>query len=673
MKTILTALFLVSLVMGLYWGCIHGPLAGDAQVLASDPRVQAITPENVEQIFTRSYYAGQIELAVFRPAVTLSFLLINVFASGGTHPEPHHLFNLVLHCLNVLLVWRIARAVWLRAASKYAELGALFAAALFAVHPANVEGVANVAGRADLMAAFGVLAGLAWHIRKENSSPWSGLLILCAGLTGMFSKENAIVLPGVIVLFDVIFRRENIRLLLWNYAGAALAAAVLLVVRALMVSRWVTVGFPFLNNPIHSAGYIIARLTAVEAVWRYLGLLFWPKSLSWDYSFNQIPLATPAGGALALAGLAILVALACWSVRVNRAVCFLGLFFLVALSPVSNLLFTIGSLMAERFLYLPSFGIFGCVVAAILWVAGKTGARAPAVIAGCCTVLCATLAARTWDRNRDWADYPRLLAHDALSAPNSYLTHAARMDQLARTSRDPVKIAEAIREGEAAVAILKEVPLEVNDSRAYSGLAALYRIQGDMYAGLPSTARPSYEKSLAYFERAEAIDQAVDRRFHRIQIAAGTPGEQIKRSGEPALYQGLILASERIGDHQRALRAAEYLSRLAPGDATTYANVATLQMQLGNLEGAILSRWKALLVEGTPEGQEELLVEAYRRYAPESCAVKRDTVNRDCDLVHRHWCLAQRQLADSLAEAGFPEDAEEKRQHAVSISNCSGL
>jgi len=674
-RTGVTALVLILLVTAAYWGSLRGALGGDAQVLASDSRTQSLTSENLELIFTKSYYYGQIDLALFRPVVTLTFLLISSIFSDRAGTVPHHALNILLHCLNVLLVWRIARAVWQRTQAGDSpwcvEMGSFFTALMFAVHPVNVEAVANVAGRADLLAALGVLAGLAWHVRETGSGKWTGFAVVAAsGLVGMFSKENAIVLPAAMLLFDLVFRRKGIAARALNYAGAGLAVAAMLTVRLTMVAGWVTTGFPFLNNPINGASFTIARLTAAETVWRCLALLVWPKALSWDYSFHQIPLATPLGGTLALVGLGALFIFSVWIYRRNRLVCFLAILFFVTLAPLSNLVFLIGSLMAERFLYLPSIGVVGCGVAGIVWLGSKAGKSGPIAVALFCTALTGALAARTWDRELDWVDYARLWAHDVKSAPNSYLTHGTRMDQMARASRDPQNVSSAIQEGEASIAIIKDIPLELNDQRVHSGLATLYRMQGDTYAGLPATARISYNRALELFDRAEAIDRAIDARFRRIQIAAGVSPDRLKHSAELELYRGLMLASERVADHSRALRAAEYLSQMVPSEPTTYVNIAILRTQLGDLEGAILARWKALSVEGTPPGQEELLVDDYRRFAPSSCAVTEGKLNRDCALVHRHWCIAQHQLSDSLGAAGFPEEAAEKQLSATEISGC---
>ena len=130
------------------------------------------------------------------------------------------------------------------------------------------------------------------------------------------------------------------------------------------------------DNPLVSAGFWTARLTAVKVVGKFLWLFLWPARLSADYSYNAVPLfgwrASSWEDAKALVALAVVLGAALLAVvlavrwrRTGKPLLFFLVFFFVALSPTSNLIVLIGSIMAERFLYLPSVGLAGCVVAAV--------------------------------------------------------------------------------------------------------------------------------------------------------------------------------------------------------------------------------------------------------------------------------------------------------------------
>src|SRR5262249_28590365 len=208
------------------------------------------------------------------------------------------------------------------------------------------------------------------------------------------------------------------------YSAATSAVIVMLIVRHFVFSGLPSPDLPFVDNPLAGAGFWTARLTALEVIWRYLGLLVWPQRLSSDYSYNQIPTATILGGLAALAGIISLLAALIWLVRRHPAACFFGVFFFVALVPVSNLLFLVGTIMAERFLYLPSLGFSGCLVAGLgVGWSGSNFARLRPVAVACLAVVVGALGLRTWQRNFDWTDGEKLWASAKEVSPDSFKTH----------------------------------------------------------------------------------------------------------------------------------------------------------------------------------------------------------------------------------------------------------
>ena len=84
----------------------------------------------------------------------------------------------------MILVWLLAMTVWER------RLAAFFTAAIFAVHPVNVEAVTNIAGRADLMAGMGVLAGLGGSVDAGESEPVGRLDVLARFLLDPFRQSR---------------------------------------------------------------------------------------------------------------------------------------------------------------------------------------------------------------------------------------------------------------------------------------------------------------------------------------------------------------------------------------------------------------------------------------------------------------------------------------------------
>ena len=143
-----------------------------------------------------------------RPATTFSYLVNYSVFGNADRPLGYHVVNWLLHTANVWLLFglamRIGRRLW----------PAIFLAALWAVHPLGTEAVTNIVGRADLLAAFGVLASFYAYLEAAyaGGSRWVWTAISAAAMTvAVFSKESAVAGVGVIVLYDLVCRDKSFR------------------------------------------------------------------------------------------------------------------------------------------------------------------------------------------------------------------------------------------------------------------------------------------------------------------------------------------------------------------------------------------------------------------------------------------------------------------------------
>jgi len=443
-------LALWALVLAAYSNSFQTGLVFDsAMAITHDARIQAVTPQNLRLILTEGYWHGNTTSGLYRPLTTFSYLLNYAVLGNGTQPAGYHWVNLALHAVNVLLVYLLGILVFEESAP------ALALAALWGVHPLLTESITNVVGRADLLAAFGVLAGLLCYVKSATAIGrrkllWLGAMV-AAQTVGIFSKENAVVLPGIMLLYDLTWRRRAAR------RERALAYAALL--PPLAAFFCLRVGFPmhvlarFGDNPLMSAGFWTARLTAVKVIGKYLWLFIWPGRLSADYSYNAVPLFgwQPADweDAKALMALAVCLGAAVLAVRCYRArepQFFFLAFFFVALAPTSNLVVLIGSIMAERFVYLPSIGLAGCVVAAICALDRKVSRTAWMALG----ILCLACAARTYARNFDWLDDLSLWTSAVEVCPGSAKAHYNLGSAL---SKLPDRLPDAIVEYQVALQI----------------------------------------------------------------------------------------------------------------------------------------------------------------------------------------------------------------------------
>jgi hypothetical protein len=598
----------------------------NALVIGQDIRIREVTAGNLGLILTSDYWFGKAD-RIYRPLTTLSYLFNYAVLGSGPNTASYHWVNFALHAVNIALVYLLGLLL-------LGEVPLAFAAAaIWALHPVLTESVTNIVGRADLLAAFGILAGLLCHIHAAGGAghrrmAWLAALVLAATVA-IFSKESGVVLLAAMAIYDFLFRsgptwRERFH----GYFAAGLPVVVFLVVRARVFAGIAANPLAFTDNPLVGADFWTARSTAITVLVKYLGLLVWPLRLSVDYSYDQVPLVGWSDWRV-LASVAVCIAAAiaavlCW--RRARAVCFFIVLFFAALVPTANLLFPIGTVMAERFLYLPAVAMAGCVVLAWRW-AGRRWTRVHSLGPVLLTLLCAALAIRTWARNSDWADVGTLANSSVEAAPNSYKTHLGMAEWISPT---PENMEAGRREAERSLAILNPVPDERNVAAPYATAARWYRLEGDALAAADQKA-VWYQKALDVLARGRRIDQARSRLLGR---AFGTP----------AVYLELGRIDERMSRMREAIEVLESGRRLAQSDELC-EELAGLYQANGELERAAITYLEALSLNPERTAIAAKLVRLYQQMDPQGCSLLNGVPNLGCPVVHNHVCAAARNVA----------------------------
>ncbi len=342
------------------------------------------------------------------------------------------------HAVNVLWHAGASVAVALLARRWAGDRGALAAGLIFAVHPVHVEAVANLVGRAELMAAaFGVLAVYAALAR--DSVGWSAAALAA----GLLSKENAAVVPALIAWAWVVGLDRPSRRRMAAYAASWVALGAVYVAVRWMVLRHEST---FVNGaPIFiGASPWAIRLTAVAALVDVARLLVFPLTLRMDYSPAERTLVTtPLDGrfVLGLLCVAVWAALLGLAWRRGRKLEAFGLAWIgLALLPVANLLYPAGVLVAERTLYLSSVGLalaLGGAAAALAEVAPRRFAwvLGLVVVAG---------GIRTARRVPVWRDELTVVLSELEDSPRSY-AGPAHMVVLYLNAHQPAKALESFR------------------------------------------------------------------------------------------------------------------------------------------------------------------------------------------------------------------------------------
>lgn len=550
-------------------------------------------PGRLPAILTHGYWTVNDEEVpnLYRPVTILSFALNHAVA--GLHPFGYRLVNLLLHALATALVFALARRVLDRPSPPDPAPSpdpALLAGLLFAVHPVHTEALGLVVGRGDLLAALGVLLAVLLFLRGRDRAAASppaqaqalyGLSLLAFAL-GFLAKENAVAAPFIVLAADLTSPRARGRAAArpaWAYHAASLFVLLLLLwVRASVLGEIGVARFThYIDNPIAYQPYLLGRLTALKALWGYAALLVFPMRLTIDHSYNALPPALSALEPQVLLGGLVLLAVAvglaaAW--RRRSAAAFPLLFMGLAMAPVSNLLFPIGTILAERLLYLPSVGL--CLLVASLLPSWPGAAAGRSVVSKSILIaVVSLLALRSVVRLFDWRDDRTIFAAAVAVAPSS----ARAQFNYGTASEEAGDLAAAERGYRAAIGI-------------WPGFAdAQYNLAGLLMR------RTSWEEAIGHYQSALAEEPENITYLVNLGHAlnrAGRPADALELLDEavrldPGSDKGwntlgaTLLALGRAGDAARAYSEA---SRLVPGSADYLINLGLARSTAGDFQAA---------------------------------------------------------------------------------------
>ena len=401
------------------------PVLDDGWVIFENPLIKSLA--NVPRLFREPYnVAGASTLAgVFRPITSLTYALNH--AVGGDAVFGYHLVNAALHVLAAMLVLLLAGKLASAALPDRARTIALVASVLFAVHPAHVEAVTGLVGRSDELAALFALAALNLVIGAQKARRLA-LAFVCAAL-GVLSKESAatvlLLLPLIAWLLPSTLPRRQALL------GFAAIAAGVLIYPVLRLAGPGGLSVPAASQWFNGQAHATVFFTMTRALAEYFRVLAWPHPLGVDFFYSQrIPFTLELGLPCVLATLVWLGLIAvALRMRKRAPLVSLGILWVfAALATVLNII-PIGTLMAERLLYLPSVGF--CLAAATALVTFLPKRAFALALVG----VTGLLLALTWQRNAEWHDATTLWEAELQKEPkdvvvnnNLAVQYAARGD-----------------------------------------------------------------------------------------------------------------------------------------------------------------------------------------------------------------------------------------------------
>ena len=460
----------------------------DVPIVVDNVQVHRLDPPWIYA--QQSYWPPKNLGDAYRP-LTVWGLAIQWAVSGG-RPFLFHAVSLTLTLLVTLAVFAVAlsllpfEAAWI-------------AAALFAVHPVHVEATGNIVGQSELwMTAFVCLGITAAHGGRQGGGAGGRILVAACLVLAAAAKEQGIVLAGLVVVADLLVPsrpgtwRERLRAAAPGYLLLGVAGI------GILVGRYVVLGDLGGGPPAKGLdGLTLGERTIamLPITLEWLRLLVWPSGLAAQYSPPGYA-GSHAWSAGAGAGLAVMVALAGLAFTTRRRAPTIGFglaWTAIAILPVSNILFPTGIVIAERTLFLPSVGLVlavGGVVAlvpkaAFRWVAIPVTA-----------VLLGLGVARSYSRQRVWADNPTLFAQTAIDGPTSYRSFYVHGRDLARQRRGE----------DAKEAFARAAELYAGDERVFEEWGQILRTEGDCAGAVPIFERGVRASATATISRSRLIE-----------------------------------------------------------------------------------------------------------------------------------------------------------------------
>jgi tetratricopeptide (TPR) repeat protein len=551
------------------------------------------------------------------------------------NPAGPHYVNVLLHSANAVLLFLLLE--WATGLTWQSFM----VAALFALHPLNVESVAWAAERKNVLSMLFFLLTLhayAWYVRRTSLKRYLAVAGLFA--LGLMAKPEVITLPFVLMLWDYwpLRRMGSFRL---NSQSSVLSSRPVLTERtvgplndlSLPVPR--SFGYLFLEKTpllLLSAGSAVVTIlaqraghavrgaservrfgNAVVAYVRYIGKAFWPSRLAVVY---------PHLGRLLtnweiVASAAVLVAITALVLVYgnSRRYLVVGWFwFLGTLVPVIGIIQVGVAAMADRYAYISYIGLFVCVVWGVAEIARER--KIPAAwLALPAILILATLGMVTHRQISYWRTSETLWRHTLSVTERNYLA----LDGLGYTLAHEGRTEEAIAEFKAAESLHAYAPAKLIE------LGALEQTNGHVQDAVQ--------------EYARALDASEDSKSR--SLALGWLGS----------------AFTQMADIPRAKKSYTYALRENPDNTGALVGSGLLGEREGDPAFAVERISHAMKVEPTDVGY-LLLAQAYSRAG--QSAEARDAIAKGQSMSH-NFVQAQQSAAEALAAAGIknPEPLSE--------------
>ena len=511
----------------------------------------------------------------------------------GDKAGGHHWTNVIIHILNTILLFlllnKLTGAIWRCA----------FVAALFAIHPLNVESVAWISERKNVLSTFFLFATVNCYVWYINKKTWKRYLPVCLCFAlGLMSKPMLVTLPFVLLLLDYwplnrlqINDNQNIKKFITINGKIILnlfAEKAPLFILSIISSYLTVYASKYVSDIVRIDSFPIQDrlMNAVFSYFLYIKKMFLPTDLAILYPISNIPLWQFS---FALVFLVIITLFVCRNFK-RYPYLFVGWFwYLGTLVPVIGLIQVGSQAMADRYAYVPLIGIFIMLTWGFADIVYRRISGKVIFLIG--LIFLCYLILWTAFQIQYWRDTSSLFQQALRVTEKNLLAHLVLGDELLNKN----KIDEAIYHYNKSLTL---------DPGSVSGMVRLGRalnVKGEQDKAVhnlrkaieldPKYADAHYNLGFVLLQKGD-MDGAVVEYTKAISLL-GEESDSIKSS----LYNNLGIALTRKGEVTEAINAYRKALFINPNHAGAHNNLAMLLMNQGNIKEAVKHFRDAIMLE----------------------------------------------------------------------------
>jgi protein O-mannosyl-transferase len=425
----------------------HSYVLDDVPAILNNQYVQMGVSGIPKLLSAEFWHFDNVKLGYYRPLSLITFALEHsIFESN---PHASHFINALLYGLCGLILFRFLSAIIKQQHPWLAHLSTL----LFLIHPIHTEVIANIKSRDELLSSLFLILSLLFFFQDDKQARLLKVLSLFCYYLALLSKESAITGVFYFLLVWYFFFTGKQGRPIQSLLPYVAVLFLFFIQKKALTGAWMGSGEvnDIVNYPYQGAMVRVATLFAMVAY--SFRLLCWPYPLSYDYSFNQMPVMS-LGPPVVWAGM-ILIGLALYLFiyqNKKKTIFAFGVgWWLIGLLPLASFVLLRGGIFAERFLFSAQLG-FAVVLAQLSLQYLPVLFKKISVMFSLSPlfVYVGALVVLTIVRNQTWKDNLHLFSHDVQSASQSCHIHKHYGSELINrsyTEQDPEKKKKLLDQG----------------------------------------------------------------------------------------------------------------------------------------------------------------------------------------------------------------------------------